>query len=468
MADNTIIEKGAIWDSMEEGRLAILRWAVNEGLSYDVTHADKKRWIAVCRTPDTCDFRIRLTYTKKFDHVKLTIFKPHTCPAATHYQWRLANSTKLLASNPLSIAAVTDDRQLKPKQLQTIESLHNGHKVKYMPAYRAKEKIQRAVHGTKADSFGLLPSLLETMKGPDNHCEYNLEVDRHKHFRRCWFIPQATINAFKYCQTFVATDETHTKGRYPMILLAITALDGNNKTLPLAWALVPSETKEDWMYFLNAIRQFFPGLLNDTTVIMSDRGKGLVPALDQIFPTAAHAFCCQHLAENVVLKWPTCRRKFWQAAYAKTKKRFDEVIQATRKDHPACAVYLRTISRDCWTRYKFPRPRYGHLISNIQESMNSHWLEARNLPVTTMLMNLWNTLMSTMYERSRQKHETLRLTDYALKYIRGEAAVAGKHSSVKSSNDIIIVCAPNGASNIVNLSERTCTCLEFQDKKLPC
>lgn len=72
-----------------------------------------------------------------------------------------------------------------------------------------------------------------------------------------------------------------------------------------------------------------------------------------------------------------------------------------------------------------------------------------------------------MYKRSRQKHETIGLTDYALKYIRGETAVAGKHLSVKSSNDVIMVCAPNGASNIVNLSEGTCTCLEFQDKKLP-
>ena len=48
-----------------------------------------------------------------------------------------------------------------------------------MSAYRAKEKIQKAIHGTEADSFGLLSSLLETIKGANNHCEYNLEVDRH-------------------------------------------------------------------------------------------------------------------------------------------------------------------------------------------------------------------------------------------------------------------------------------------------
>ena len=98
---------------------------------------------------------------------------------------------------------------------------------------------------------------------------------------------------------------------------------------------------------------------------MSDRGKGLIPALDQIFPTAAHAFYYQHLAANVALRWPTCRQKFWQAAYVKTKKRFDEVIKATKKVHPAYAVYLKAISQNSWTHYKFPQLRYGYLTFNI-------------------------------------------------------------------------------------------------------
>lgn len=37
----------------------------------------------------------------------------------------------------------------------------------------------------------------------------------------------------------------------------------------------------------------------EDSVIMSDRGKGLVAAVDEIFPNAVHGYCCQHLAENV-------------------------------------------------------------------------------------------------------------------------------------------------------------------------
>lgn len=43
MTDDTVVEQGAVWNSIEEGWLAILQWAVNEDLLYNVTHADKQR-----------------------------------------------------------------------------------------------------------------------------------------------------------------------------------------------------------------------------------------------------------------------------------------------------------------------------------------------------------------------------------------------------------------------------------------
>ena len=43
------IEEGQAWDDMAQARLAILRWAANQGLSFKVTYADKKRWLAECK-----------------------------------------------------------------------------------------------------------------------------------------------------------------------------------------------------------------------------------------------------------------------------------------------------------------------------------------------------------------------------------------------------------------------------------
>lgn len=212
------IQIGKTWNSIADGRMAVFQWAVDNGLSFEVKKADKQRWLAVCRNPSICNFRVRISVFKKLDEAKLTVLVPHTCPASTHYGWRTANSVKVLATNSLSVAAVVDDRKIKSRQIQTIERLQRGHKIAYMPAYRTREKILRNVYGDEAESFQLIPSMLEAMKGDNNHCEYNLQVDKSKQFHRCWFVPKATINAFRHCRRFVAMDGTHTKVSYPIIL----------------------------------------------------------------------------------------------------------------------------------------------------------------------------------------------------------------------------------------------------------
>jgi hypothetical protein len=60
-------------------------------------------------------------------------------------------------------------------------------------------------------------------------------------FLRCFIAPAATRAAFEACHPLIALDGCHTKSRYQMTLLLACATDGNNKILPLAWAVVPIE-----------------------------------------------------------------------------------------------------------------------------------------------------------------------------------------------------------------------------------
>ena len=103
----------------------------------------------------------------------------------------------------------------------------------------------------------------------------------------------------------MAVDGTHTKVRHSMIMLGMTTLDGNGETLLLSWALIPSESKENWMYFLKGMRRFLPGLTEEEAVIISDRAKGLKSALNANFPEAAHSFCCQYLADTRLRRRPS-------------------------------------------------------------------------------------------------------------------------------------------------------------------
>ena len=106
-------------------------------------------------------------------------------------------------------------------------------------------------------------------------------------------------------------------------------------------------------------------------VIMSDREKGLSKAVSEALPNAKHSHCCQHIAANVQSRFGiTCRKLFWSAVYARTKAEFDTAIDAMLKDSRPAAAYLRSIPAETWATYAFPLPRYGHITSNIVESLN--------------------------------------------------------------------------------------------------
>jgi hypothetical protein len=73
-----------------------------------------------------------------------------------------------------------------------------------------------------------------------------------------------------------------------MTLLVAVTRDGNNKTLPLAWAIVPGESTEHWSWFLEHLEQAFPVMGSPGLTLISDREKGLKNAVEEHFLLAYH------------------------------------------------------------------------------------------------------------------------------------------------------------------------------------
>ena len=111
----------------------------------------------------------------------------------------------------------------------------------------------------------------------------------------------------------VAVDGSHLCGKYPGVLLVAVTLDANNKLFPIAFAFAEAERSDSWEWFLANL----PLSLGQPTnlIIISDRQKGLVPALANIIPSATHCYCCRHLAENIKKNFndSAILMKFWYA-----------------------------------------------------------------------------------------------------------------------------------------------------------
>ena len=100
--------------------------------------------------------------------------------------------------------------------------------------------------------------------------------------------------------------------------------------------------------------------------------------------------------------------------------------------------------------------------------MNARWLDKRSMPAAAMLISIWNRLMTDIHKRSRKSHKNSWVMDYASQYISNELKEVGRYTALSSSSQVIMVQAPNGTSHIVDLEKQTYTCLDFQNKKLPC
>jgi transposase-like protein len=81
-------------------------------------------------------------------------------------------------------------------------------------------------------------------------------------------------------------------------LLAVS-IDADGRNVILAWAVVESENRDSWEYFLRLLRRCIPEITSERCVFISDRNKGLVEADVVLGKNCVRAYCCKHIEGNL-------------------------------------------------------------------------------------------------------------------------------------------------------------------------
>ncbi|MQM18072.1 hypothetical protein Taro_051057 [Colocasia esculenta] len=127
----------------------------------------------------------------------------------------------------------------------------------------------------------------------------SLEVDPETQRFKCFFICfEASAYGFEVgCRPMLFLDGTHIKQhRVQGVILAASALNGNNELFTVAYSIADSETYDNWVWFLKNLKK---ALLSDRRIaFLSDRGRGLKESIPDIFPNDHHGYCFQHIMEN--------------------------------------------------------------------------------------------------------------------------------------------------------------------------
>lgn len=280
---------------------------------------------------------------------------------------------------------------------------------------------------------------------------------------------------------YLAIDAAHLKGKYKGYLYLVTAIDANDQLYLAAWGMSnKAESSTEWGAVLGRLKGALQrwGLEDlEGYSIVSDRAKGLIRAVQATFPAAHHAFCCQHLLlsnwHQAGFNHPELTNLFWRAAAASTEAEYEGYLQKMRRINDKAPDYFTGLAHPkYWSDWAFPGKRWGKRTSNLVESANGLFREARSLPHMALLEHIRGWMTDKISKTAESinfapglRHQLAPLARKALEQLR--PAAERQMVRVVTPSDFEVK-SPGRDWQDVDLNSRTCSCGKYQELGWPC
>ncbi|KAK0598843.1 hypothetical protein LWI29_038544 [Acer saccharum] len=131
---------------------------------------------------------------------------------------------------------------------------------------------------------------------------------------------------------------------------------------------------------------------------MSDRQKGVIPALDAIWPNHHTRFCGRHILQNLMstFKVEYLRELFWLATRSSDLTDFVKAMAEIKEISKPAHQYLLKIPLEYWTVYAFDTiTKTNHNTNNVVEAFNGWLNKYRAQPLLTMMENEFEVVDGT-------------------------------------------------------------------------
>ncbi|KAF6142809.1 hypothetical protein GIB67_002673 [Kingdonia uniflora] len=155
------------------------------------------------------------------------------------------------------------------------------------------------IMGSYDKGYALCPELcVETQKSNPGSIATCSREDGNLKFTDMCISFKAALDGFtKGCRPILSLDRCFLKDKYGGQCLSIISLDANNGLFPIEVFICRSEYQPTWMKFLTLVQGQLT-LHPSKLTFISDRQKGLVEAVSQVFPHSNHRFCFRHMYKN--------------------------------------------------------------------------------------------------------------------------------------------------------------------------
>ncbi|XP_076952920.1 uncharacterized protein LOC143626856 [Bidens hawaiensis] len=212
---------------------------------------------------------------------------------------------------------------------------------------------------------------------------------------------------------------------------------------------------------------------NSKFTFMSDRQKGLLQAIQTLFPHAGHRYCLRHIHENMKLagyRGVLYKNMLYKCATSTTKPEFLTAINELKEFNKEAHLWLSKIAPQSWSRSHYSGLAISDvMINNMCEVYNGKIVEARDRPIISALEYVREYLMRRIVTVLGiiDKCEGL-LTPRATQLFEAIQKQANHYSVQWNGGDLYEVSGKPIDPRVANLAMRTCSCKGWEITGMLC
>ncbi|KAK6911711.1 MULE transposase domain [Dillenia turbinata] len=470
--ENTITGVGQRFNSVNDFRETLRKYAIAHQFAFKYKKNDSHRVTVKCKA-EGCPWRIhasRLTTTQLICIKKMN--PTHTCEGSV--------STTGYQATRSWVAGIIKEKlkvfpNYKPKDIVSDIKQEYGIQLNYFQAWRGKEIAKEQLQGSCKEAYKQLPIFCEKIMetSPGSLATFTTKEDSS--FHRLFVAFHASLYGFQQgCRPLLFLDSIPLKSKYQGMLLAATAVDGDDSFFPVAFAIVDAETDDNWRWFLVQLQAALP--TSQAITFVADRRKGLKESISMTFENSFHGYCLHYLSEQLLkdLKGQFSNEvkrlmvmDFYAAAYATRLEEFQRCVETIKNISLEAYNWVMQSEPKHWANAFFEGARYNHMMSNFGELFCSWVSEANELPIIQMVDVIRGKIMELICTRQRDSNQWLtRLTPTMEEKLEKENTIVRSLQVLLSAGSTFEV--RGDSVEIVDIDNWVCTCKGWQLSGLPC
>jgi hypothetical protein len=318
--------------------------------------------IIISRTPCEPDERFTMKI-KRGDHdcVLTTLPTAHAIHRRQYREGLLADIRIKRAGGTVARAYYDAEMVKNPEAPVTLKDVENAFATVRDETLEGRPAIQAVMHKLQNDENWLF-----------DYC-YN---DLHQ-IERLVFFHKRCVQLLHLFPESLVLDGTFKTNRFNMTLINTVGLTATNETFLCGQALLAHEDTTDYVWLLEWLKKLYvTRKIPLPSSITSDKESGLLPAMKQVFPEAAHLLCVWHVNTDIE-KW--CLKHYrkeadtihWKAQQSFAQKTWTAISKAWAR-----VLYAKT-EADFEARWddmkaKFSDEKHTALIQYIAKTWLTH------------------------------------------------------------------------------------------------